>query len=186
MLPQLRELDLRNNYLDRIPSLKELPLLRSLNISNNKVQIVKLVIQEQNFRNLERLDLQNNQITFSEGKTQINDFIEKLDRFKSLKFLALNGNPFASASYMDEIAANLPNCIETFNNSRIQQVRQALVMKKIENDDLITDRHLQNNSKISKKRDKSDYVPTLDTFCHVLEQANNHPSKALDYLKILF
>ena len=60
MLPQLRELDLRNNYLDRIPSLKELPLLRSLNISNNKVQIVKLVIQEQNFRNLERLDLQNN------------------------------------------------------------------------------------------------------------------------------
>lgn len=70
---------------------------------------------------------------------------------------------------MDEIAASLPPCVETFNNIWIQKVRQELVMKKIENEDPVNNRSVNDNSKISKKRDKSDYIPTLDTFCHVLE-----------------
>ena len=67
VLDKLRDLDLRNNYLVRIPNLKELPSLQNLNLSANKIFSFKLQITDQNLITMEKIDLSSNKLSYESG-----------------------------------------------------------------------------------------------------------------------
>lgn len=67
-LAKLRDLELRNNFLAKIPNLKELPSLKTLNLSTNKIKELKFEVSEQNLITIEKIDLSNNKVDFDQKK----------------------------------------------------------------------------------------------------------------------
>ena len=177
---------MKNNYLQKIPDLKELPSLSVLNLNTNKISQIKLQITQQNMLNLEILDLSNNLIAFQRDN-EINEVTEQFKKFKKLSNLSLRGNERIEEKH-EEIASSLPACVQIFNNKRVELLRKDIA------DQILKDSkktygnpQLDRLSKKSKAalRDEN-YVPTLKMLCYNLEVAISHPNKALEYLELLF
>lgn len=109
-LPRLQQLHLANNFLVSIPDLTKIPMLKDLNLSQNKVTGLELVVSEQSYVQLERLDLSGNLI--APENTQIARFMLKLKKFTALVYLDLSGNTcLESEDKRREIKKALPKSI---------------------------------------------------------------------------
>jgi Leucine-rich repeat (LRR) protein len=180
-LPKLRDLELRNNFLTAVPNLKDLPALRTLNLNTNKMTAFKFSVTEQNLITIEKMDLSNNLVSFPEGKQMVNEFVERLRKFKNLSVLTINGNPFEvkNPEWTDFIGDHLPSCIKVFNNQKVEH-RDDLRKNILKQEPVST----VTGGKDSKHKNKS--VATLDMLCYHLEAANSHPNRTLDFLENLF
>ena len=122
-LSKLQELDLRNNFLERVPIINQLPQLKILILNANKITDLRIMCKDSNYINIEKMNFANNSINFN-NIIEVNDFAEKLKKFKQLKVLNLEHNPFeANDQYTETIVKQLPNSIDLFNNQRIQAVK---------------------------------------------------------------
>ena len=71
--------------------------------------------------NLEVLDLANNVIDYQ--RDNISEVTEQFKKFKKLRDLSLSGNERIEDKH-EEIATNLPPCVQIFNNKRVELLRK--------------------------------------------------------------
>ena len=91
-LPKLLTLDLRNNFIEKVPNLQQLPMLQKLDLSTNKLSQFRLLTDDNNLMSIERMNFSNNKISFVSGMPQVTEFCEKLKRFKKLSWLSIANN----------------------------------------------------------------------------------------------
>ena len=61
-LPNLSELDLRNNFMIKVPNLSLTPQLQTLVLNANNISEVKLKCRKENFLTVRKIVLRNNKI----------------------------------------------------------------------------------------------------------------------------
>ena len=62
-------------------------------LNANKISDLRIMCKDSNFINIEKMNFANNRINFH-SIVEVNDFAEKLKKFKQLKVLNLEHNPF--------------------------------------------------------------------------------------------
>ena len=72
-----------------MPNLKDLPSLRNLNLSKNKLTGIKFILSEQNLITIEKIDLSHNLIWFKD-KEGVNELSERLKKFRKLNNFSIN------------------------------------------------------------------------------------------------
>ena len=114
-LPKLQELDLRNNFLEKVPILSQMPQLKVLILNANNITELKLQCKDQNYLNIMKMVFRNNKIRFN--NMEVINFVKKLKEFKVLKVLSLDSNPFEqNQQIVNKIIRGLPKNLEIYND----------------------------------------------------------------------
>jgi hypothetical protein len=106
---------LRNNFLEKVPILSQMPQLKVLILNANNITELKLQCKDQNYLNIMKMVFRNNKIRFN--NMEVINFVKKLKEFKALKVLSLDSNPFEqNQQIVNKIIRGLPKNLEIYND----------------------------------------------------------------------
>lgn len=185
-LPRLQELDLRNNFIEKVPILSQMPQLKVLVLNANNIAELKLQCKRDNHLNIMKMVFRNNRIKFT--NMEVISFARKLKEFKALRVLNLENNPFEKDPQINaKIIRGLPQNLEMYNNQKKIYVQGTIAKTPDQDapqaDALGGDAGAQGDEEV---KTGASVMPTLEALLYNLEAANSHPNKALEFLKQLY
>ena len=84
-LPRLQELDLRNNFIERMPSLRNMPNMQAIYLKANNMNELNLDFSSLNYANMVNIDVRNNK-NLTVSVAELRELGRKLHKFKQLRF----------------------------------------------------------------------------------------------------
>lgn len=192
------ELDLKNNYLTKVPYLNLFPNLRVLNVRANKIEELSFAYLKNDKdkdnaptyyeSKVEKLNFAANQISFK-SMLEAQKFADQINSFKNLKFLNVEQNKIKD-SYLITIQQRI-NTVEVFNNVLTKKNKNAEAKQIIGDQDVDGQNEEDFNSPETNEEQKTVYDAqkkekrTLESITRRLQEANKNPSKALKHIHIL-
>lgn len=119
-LPRLQELDVKNNFIERMPAFRTMPNLQSIFLKANNIEQINLEFSAQNYANMVNIDMRNNK-KLQMDDVEIERLAKKLANFKKLRFFNIEHENLRLERNLDlyyQLIMRLPDSLEMFNNKR--------------------------------------------------------------------
>ena len=95
-------MNLQNNYLKKFPIIEYSLNLKIVNLNSNHIENLNEMMPHFTL-NIQELDIGNNSISFDfDNVNDFNNFQEKIQELKKLKYLNIRGNDFLTIEYLDQ------------------------------------------------------------------------------------